>query len=117
MSKISLSVAKTLYHNTYRCTIKDEQDNIMGLLRIIPGLPLDRSEVPEDAPEVPPFLLVIVDDADITAESLLNFEENVSVNLLERFATETTRPKYCQFYYPSPAFVFSDDNVKQPFVC
>lgn len=117
MKKINLAVSRTLYHNTYRCTIKDDDDNVMGLLRIIPGLPLDKSEIPEDAPEVPMFLLVIVDDADITAESLLSFEENVSVSLLERFSSETAKPKYCQFYYPSPAFVFSDENVKQPFVC
>ena len=117
MNKVTLNVAKTLYHNTYRCTIKDEQQNIIGLLRVIPGLPLAKEELPPDAPEVPPFLLVIVDDADITKENLLTFEENISVSLLERFATETTKPKYCQFYYPSPAFIFTDDNTKQPFVC
>lgn len=117
MEKVTLSVARTLYHNTYRCTIKDSNEEVIGLLRIIPGLPLDRSELPEDAPDVPPFLLVIVDDADITKENLLAFEENISVSLLERFATETTRPKYCQFYYPSPAFIFTDDNTKQSFVC
>lgn len=117
MNKISLSVTKTLYTNCYRCTIKDNNNEVIGLLRVIPSLPLGKDEIPADAPEVPPFLIVIVDDADITAESLLNFEENVSVSLLERFTTETTRFKYCQFYYPSPAFVFSDDNIKQPFVC
>ncbi len=117
MNKLSVAVSKTLYHNTYRCTICDSEKNTIGLLRIVPGLPLERSEVPPDAPEVPPYLLVIVDDADITSESLLNFEETVSLALLERFATDTTKPKYCQFYYPSPAFVFSDDNTRQPFMC
>ena len=114
MNKIKLAVAKTLYHNTYRCTITDDKSEVIGLLRIVPGLPLDRSQLPEDAPEVPGFLLVIVDDADITSENLLNFEENVSVSLLERFSTETTKFKYCQFYYPSPAFIFSDKNLQQP---
>ena len=117
MSKLSISVSRTLYHNTYRCTIHDEEKNTIGLLRVIPGLPLERCEVPADAPEVPPFLLVIVDDADVNAQNLIAFEENVSVALLERFATETTRPHYCQFYYPSPAFIFSDKNLEQPFVC
>ncbi len=117
MSKLSVSVSKTLYHNTYRCTIYDEEKNTIGLLRILPGLPLDRSEIPDDAPEVPPFLMVIVDDADINAENLIAFEEKVSVILLERFSTETTKPLYCQFYYPSPAFIFSDKNLEQPFIC
>lgn len=114
MNKIKLTVAKTLYHNTYRCTIVNNQEEVIGLLRIIPGLPLDRSQLPEDAPEVPGFLLVIVDDADITSENLLNFEENISVSLLERFSTESTKFKYCQFYYPSPAFIFSDKNLQPP---
>ncbi len=117
MSKLKLSVSKTLYHNTYRCVIADNDDNTIGLLRIVPGIPLEREQLPQDAPEVPFFLLVIVDDADINSDNLLNFEENVSVSLIERFSTETSKPKYCQFYYPSPAFVFSDQNVKQPFVC
>ena len=116
MNKLKISVSKTLYHNTYRCTIKDNNDETIALLRIIPGLPLDKNQIPEDAPDVPPFLLVIVDDADINKNNLIHFEENVSVNLLERFSTETTKPKYCQFYYPSPAFIFSDDNIKNPFL-
>lgn len=114
MDKLKIAVSKTLYHNTYRCTITTSKDDVIGLLRIVPGLPIDRSLLPEDAPEVPDFLLVIVDDADITSESLLNFEERVSVSLLERFSTETTKFKYCQFYYPSPAFIFSDQNLQQP---
>ena len=113
MSTLPLSVTRTLYEHTYRCALS-ANDETIGFLRVLPGLPLDRSQLPEDAPDAPPFLLVIVDDADITEENLLEFEENVSNHLLERFATESFQPRYCQFFYPSPAFNFDNESSQKP---
>lgn len=111
----SVKLARTLYDNTYRCTLKNENEQVIGTLRIIPTLPLDRAEVPADAPVVPPFLLVIVDDADINKDNLIDFEEKTSFALLKRFATEDIVPQHCQFYYPSPAFVFEQpDSTSTP---
>ena len=112
--KVTIKVAKTLYHNTYRCTVINEQNETKALLKVVPQLPLSREEVPENAPEVPPFLLVVVEDADIDQNNLIHFEESVSVALLNRFATDNTVPHSCQFFYPSPAFFFSDKNLQNP---
>ena len=108
-------LSKTLYQNTYRCILNNENEEVIGHLRVVPGLPLDRSEVPENAPTVPPYLLVIVDDADINKDNLIDFEERASYALLKRFSTEYFVPQHCQFYYPSPAFVFEQpDSMTTP---
>lgn len=103
-------LTKTLYNNTYRCQLLNDSDEVIAHLRIVPGIPLDRSLVPEKAPTVPFFLLVIVDDADINKNNLIDFEERASYALLKRFSTEESSPQHCQFYYPSPAFVFEQKD-------
>ena len=91
----TVKLSKTLYQNTYRCTLSNENEEVIGNLRVVPGLPLDRSEVPENAPTVPPYLLVIVDDADINKDNLIDFEERTSYALLKRFSTEYFVPQHC----------------------
>ena len=108
MGKISVAVAKTLYHNLYRCRLEKEDGTVVGIIQVMPGLPLPADEMPEGAPQVPPYLLVIVEDADINEASLIEFEEQTSFALLKRFATENMAPHHCQFFYPSPAFVFEE---------
>lgn len=110
-SKFILKVSKTLYHNTYRCVVQNEQAIVCAHLSVIPQFPLSREEIPTDAPEVPPFLTVLVEDADIDQNNLIAFEENLSVALLDRFTTENAAPHSCQFFYPSPAFFFADKNL------
>ncbi|MDR2006696.1 MAG: hypothetical protein LBP78_05570 [Acidaminococcales bacterium] len=117
MSNFSLTLAKTLYQNIYRCAVKGGDGAVKGFLRVIPGLPLDRGQIPADAPDAPPFLLVIVDDADINNGNFLHFEDSVSMLLLERFAAEDFRPLYCQFYYPSPALTLNGENGQDLFDC
>lgn len=102
----TLRLAKTLFENIYAAQVLNDNKDVIGKLRIMPCLPVDRSLVPADAPEVSPFLLVIVDDADINKDNLIDFEERVSYALLKRFSTETVAFAHCQFYYPSPAFIF-----------
>lgn len=105
-----IKITKTLYFNTFRCLVTDEEHNIYGTLKVIPGLPLDRSEVPENAPEVSPFLLILVEDADVTKDTLLDFEEKVSRAVMDRFKTDDFKPLHCQFFYPSPAFIFDNQE-------
>lgn len=109
----NLRLARTLYDNVYRAMLYNENQQPIGQLRIIPSIPLDRSQVPEDAPEVPAFLLVLVDDADINKDNLIDFEERASYVLLKRFSTEVVNFQHCQFYYPSPAFVFEQPDAVQ----
>ena len=111
-----VKLTKTLYANTYRCQLLNDNEEVLGHLRVLPGLPLERAQVPADAPILPFFLLVIVDDANIDKDNLIDFEERASYALLKRFSTETSSPQHCQFYYPSPAFVFEQkDAVAKPF--
>lgn len=111
-----VKLTKTLYTNTYRCQILNDNEEVLGHLRVLPGIPLDRAQVPENAPSVPFYLLVLVDDANIDKDNLIDFEERTSYALLKRFSTETSSPQHCQFYYPSPAFVFEQkDAVTKPF--
>ena len=106
-----LRLAKTLFENTYAAHVLNDNKDVIGKLRIVPSIPLDRSVLPENAPVVSPFLLVIVDDADINKDNLIDFEERVSYALLKRFSTETVAFQHCQFYYPSPAFIFEQPGA------
>ena len=90
-----LRLAKTLFENTYAAHVLNDNKDVIGKLRIVPSIPLDRSVLPENAPVVSPFLLVIVDDADINKDNLIDFEERVSYALLKRFSTETVHRNRC----------------------
>lgn len=110
ISLYNLRLARTLYNNFYRARLKDEDGQDAGQLLIVPGLPLDRSQLPENAPEAKPYLLVIVEDADINKDNVVAFEEGVSRAVLGKFTTETVAFDHCEFYYPSPAFYFAQEE-------
>ena len=105
-----LRLARTLYNNFYRARLQDTNGEDAGQLLIVPGLPLDRSQLPENAPVADPYLLVIVEDANINKDNVIDFEEGVSRAVLGKFTTETTAFNHCEFYYPSPAFYFAQDE-------
>ena len=48
-----LRLARTLYNNFYRARLQDANGEDAGQLLIVPGLPLDRSQLPENAPRIP----------------------------------------------------------------
>lgn len=110
-----LRLMRTLYDNVYGAMLYNENQQPVGKLEIVPTIPMDRSQVPEDAPVVPAYLLVIVQDADINKDNLIDFEERASYVLLKRFSTEQINFQHCKFYYPSPAFIFEQpDAVNTP---
>lgn len=100
---LSLKVAKTLWYNIYRGAVHGAAGEYVATLRIIPGMPLDRSIVPEDAPEARPYLIVIVEDATIELTDLVHFESAVTDSLLQTLSRETFRPEFIQFFYPTPS--------------
>ncbi len=51
-----LRLARTLYNNFYRARLQDANGEDAGQLLIVPGLPLDRSQLPENAPYPAPCL-------------------------------------------------------------
>ncbi len=106
----NIRLARTLYNNYYRARLQGANGEEAGQLLIIPGLPLDRSQLPDYAPVANPFLLVIVEDANINKDNVVDFEENISRALLTKFKTETTVFSHCEFYYPSPAFYFAQEE-------
>lgn len=108
-----LRLQRTLYENFYRAILSDENGNVIGRLSIIPNMPLNRSYVPADAPYVQADILVIVEDADINKDNIIDFEERTSYAILKRFSTEKIAFKQCLFYYPSPKYV--GDCGEEPF--
>lgn len=109
----TLRLQRTLFDNFYRGILMDEVDNIIGRLSIIPNIPLSRSQVPENAPYVQANIIVIVDDADINKDNLIDFEERASYSILKRFSTEEIAFQQCLFYYPSPRYM--GDCGEEPF--
>jgi len=99
----TLKVAKTLWFNIYRGAIMGSAGEYVATVRIIPGMPLDREEVPADAPEARPYLIVIVEDAKIDLNELVHFESAVTDSLLLTLSRETFKPEFIQFFYPTPA--------------
>ncbi|MDT8901766.1 hypothetical protein [Anaeroselena agilis] len=97
----SIRLARTLWFNTYRALVEDAAGEYVATLRLIPAIPLDRGSVPEDAPVVDPYVLVVVEDAVFAEEELVNFEGQVAGLLLEKMAQPDFNPAFCQFAYPS----------------
>ena len=100
---MTLKMAKTLWFNTYRGIFSDALGEYVAAVRIIPAIPLDRQEVPKDAPEARPYLTVIVEDATISLDQLVEFETAATDVLLNALAKEPFKPEFVQFFYPNPS--------------
>ena len=81
-----VDLMRTLWQHTYRATIFDASGAYAATIRIILGIPLDRAEVPENAPEVKDYITVLVEDTVIKPQDIIEFQ-----------------PTHCLFFYPSPA--------------
>ncbi|SDF08154.1 hypothetical protein [Sporolituus thermophilus] len=101
--KLTLQLARTLWLNMYRGKVTDAAGEYLATIRIIAHIPLDRNDVPTDAPVVKPYLTVLIEDASITPATLVEFESELSELLLAKFCSEQFSPEFCQFFYPSPA--------------
>ncbi len=100
-SGLTITLARTLWFNMYRAQVEDAAGEYLATLRLIPAVPLERDAVPEGAPEVQPYVLVLVEDAAFREEELVSFESEVAEQLLARMTQEDFRPAFCQFAYPS----------------
>ena len=99
---MTLKIAKTLWFNSYRGVINDALGQYVATIRIMPAIPLDRQDVPQDAPEARPYLTVLVEDAAVSLDQLIEFETAASDVLLQAFAREAFKPEFIQFFYPNP---------------
>ncbi|MDF2502283.1 MAG: hypothetical protein K0Q77_2997 [Anaerosporomusa subterranea] len=101
-STFKVQLARTLWHNAYRARVMDGSGEYVATLRLLPQLPLDRSEVPENAPEARLYLIVLVEDAPLlSGENLTDFENSVSVTVMEELAKLSMYSDSCQFVYPN----------------
>ena len=97
---LSVKLARTLWYNTYRGRVTDESGLYIATLRLIPTLPLERDELPPDAPDAAPYLIVLVEDGAFEASELTEFEGKLSDVLLVQMAQTGFAPDFCQFAYP-----------------
>jgi hypothetical protein len=95
-------LARTLWLNAYRAQVVDASGEYCATLRLFPQIPLDRQDVPENAPEAKLYLVILVEDAPMLSDkNLVSFEDPVSVVVMEELAKLGMYPDSCQFVYPN----------------
>jgi hypothetical protein len=99
---LSIRLARTLWINTYRGFVSDGAGTPIATLRLIPTLPQDPGELPPDAPQGEAYLTVLVEEASIEPDSLIEFESRVAELLLAKMTEHGFAAEYCLFAYPSP---------------
>lgn len=110
-SEYRIKLLKTLWFNTYTAHVATSYDEYIATLKIIPCMPLDRQEVPENAPEVPAYLNILVEEATFdNTTAMLRFEKKLADHLLHVFMSEDFAPTSCHFFYPSPPQLL-DENL------
>ena len=77
----------------------DKVNILVPHARVVVNVPLPPEALPENAPQVEPQLLVLVEDFDFGADKIINFETTLSDLLREKFRYEIP---HIFFYYPSP---------------
>lgn len=98
-----IQLMRTLWENTYRGRIYDYRDAYIATVRIIFSIPLDRSEVPENAPVVNPMVVVLVEDTVLQPIQVVDFETALTPILAKKLANSAFRPDRIVYFYPSPA--------------
>ena len=101
---MKLKMMATLWDNTYRVAIDDGQGKYIGTVRVVVNVPLPPEALPENAPQVEPQLLVLVEDFDFGADKIIYFEATLADLLREKFRYEIP---HILFYYPSPQDVLN----------
>ena len=83
---MKLKMMATLWDNTYRVAIDDGQGKYIGTVRVVVNVPLPPEALPENAPQVEPQLLVLVEDFDFGADKIINFEATLADLLREKLS-------------------------------
>lgn len=98
-----IDLMRTLWENTYRGTVFDAKEQYVATIRILLNIPLDRSEVPDNAPIVHPGIIILVEDTVLAPIDVMDFEEILSKIIAKTFTTEDFQPDRIMYFYPSPA--------------
>ena len=97
-----IDLMRTLWENTYRGTVFDYKEQYVATVRIIFSIPLDRSEVPENAPKVNPVIIVLVEDTILSPLEIVDFEQAMTPILAKRLTSNSFFPDRIMYFYPSP---------------
>ncbi len=98
-----IEMMRTLWENNFRGTIFDYRDSYVATVRLIFSIPLDREEVPENAPVVDPMIFVLVEDTVMKPIEVVAFEEAMTPILAKKLASNVFTPDRIVYFYPSPA--------------
>ncbi|MEE3452071.1 hypothetical protein [Dialister sp.] len=97
-----IDLMRTLWENTFRGTIFNYKERYVATVRLIFSIPLDRSEVPANAPEVNPAIIVLVEDTTLSPIEIVDFEQAMTPILAKRLANKYFQPDRIMYFYPSP---------------
>lgn len=111
MQNLQVQLMQTLWENTYRAMITSENNEYLATLRLVVTVPKDREELPEDAPEVPAQLFVLVEDSVMRVEDVIDFETEISARLRKLFQESIP---HVYFFYPSPKEMLAKEEEPAP---
>lgn len=109
-----VDLMRTLWENTYRGTVFNYEGKYTATIRLILGIPMDRDSVPDNAPQVQPYVTVLVEDTVLHPSEVLDFESVLSKIVIQRTSSEYFRPDRCIFFYPSPADAVPEKTPSSP---
>ena len=98
-----IDLMRTLWENTYRGTVFDYKEQYVATIRLILSIPLDRSEVPENAPKVNPSVIVLIEDTILSPLEVVEFEQIMSKIITKKVSSEYFQPERIMYFYPSPS--------------
>ena len=98
-----IDLMRTLWENTYRGTVFDYKEQYVATIRLILSIPLDRSEVPENAPKVNPSVIVLIEDTILSPLEVVEFEQIMSKIITKKVSSEYFQPDSIMYFYPSPS--------------
>jgi len=98
-----IDLMRTLWENTYRGTVFDYKEQYVATIRLILSIPLDRSEVPENAPKVNPSVIILIEDTILSPLEVVEFEQIMSKIITKKVSSEYFHPDRIMYFYPSPS--------------
>lgn len=98
-----IDLMRTLWENTYRGTVFDYKEQYVATIRLILSIPLDRSEVPENAPKVNPSVIVLIEDTILSPLEVVEFEQIMSKIITKKVSSEYFQPDRIMYFYPNPS--------------
>jgi len=108
MLKLQVKMLATLWENTYRATVTDEQEQYVATVRLVVNIPIDPDLLPENAPTVEPQLFILVEDAAIESKDIIDFETLLTAVLMDKFKYEI---QHMFYFYPSPEDMLTKGHI------